>query len=171
MKLFLAMFSTLLMAAGVSAADQKAKALAVAKAACACSEPEPKKTKASAVSLAAKACSGPDCPKEVLAIPAAAECKCRSGGECTCTQCKCVDAKKTENARFILVSSPTCPPCQAMKANVVPELNEVVPVTVVDGGYGATQFPTIIYEVNGKEKWRTTGYTSAQTLLSLRGSE
>lgn len=145
-------------------ADNKAKAVAVAKAACACAEPAAKETKAAQVAKALVACS------------VTAECKCRSGGECTCVQCKCSDAVAaketpvTETARFILVTSTTCPPCHAMKANVVPELSKTVEVTTVDGGYGATMFPTIIYEVNGKEKWRTTGYTSAQTLLSLRGS-
>lgn len=76
----------------------------------------------------------------------------------------------TRRERFVLVTSPTCEPCHRMKANEIPELQESVPVVESSGGYGATSFPTIIYEVNGKEKWRTTGYTSAKTLLSLRGS-
>lgn len=76
----------------------------------------------------------------------------------------------TKRERFVLVTSPTCEPCHRMKTNEIPELQEIVPVVEANGGYGATSFPTIIYEVNGKEKWRTTGYTSAKTLLSLRGS-
>lgn len=169
MKTLLSLLALVATVTTAPAVDQKAKAIAVAKAACACEE-KPVNTKADAVKKAAVACSATD------------PCKCRSGGECTCTQCKCVDAKETlpapvavvtESARFVLVTSPTCEPCHRMLANEVPKLRgviEVIEVIESNGGYGATSFPTIIYEVNGKEKWRTTGYTSAGTLLSLRGS-
>jgi hypothetical protein len=164
-------FSAVLLLATVAlapAADQKSKAVAIAKAACACAEaPVAKKDKLTAIKVALDSC---------------AECKCRSGETCACVQCKCVDAVATretlptpvavvtDTARFILVTSPTCEPCHRMIANEVPRLRESATVDTVSGGYGVTAFPTIIYEVNGKEKWRTTGYTSFQTLLSLRGS-
>lgn len=74
---------------------------------------------------------------------------------------------KAPQEKFIVVRSATCIWCDKLEAEVLPDLKKKYPVEIENGGHGATSFPTIIFMVDNKEQWRTTGYTSLETLEKL----
>ncbi len=78
---------------------------------------------------------------------------------------------KVPRERFVIVSTEWCVPCQAMKAKELPALKKAYAVEEVDGdqvkSYGVSSYPTVIFERDGREVWRATGYTSAETLKAL----
>ena len=73
--------------------------------------------------------------------------------------------------RFVIVSTTWCGPCQLLRARELPELRKAYAVEEVDGdevkSHGATAYPTVIFERDGREAWRVTGYTAAATLKAL----
>ena len=73
--------------------------------------------------------------------------------------------------RFVVVSTSWCVPCLKWKAEELPTLRKSFAVEIVSGGAdkvsGVTAYPTFIYERDGKEVWRTVGYTTAETLTAL----
>lgn len=73
--------------------------------------------------------------------------------------------------RFVVVSTTWCGPCQVLKARELPDLRKAFAVEEVDGdlvkSHGVTSYPTVIFERDGREVWRVSGYTSAETLKAL----
>lgn len=70
--------------------------------------------------------------------------------------------------RFVVLSASWCVPCLKWKAEEYAKLAKVMPVVYGDAvQLGVTAYPTFIYERDGKEVWRVTGYTTADTLVSL----
>lgn len=73
--------------------------------------------------------------------------------------------------RFVIVSTTWCGPCQLLKVRELPALRKAYAVEEVDGdlvkSHGVTSYPTVIFERDGREAWRVTGYTAAETLKAL----
>lgn len=74
---------------------------------------------------------------------------------------------KAPQEKFIVVRSATCIWCDKLETEVLPDLKKKYPVEIENGGHGATSFPTILFLIDNKEQWRTTGYTSLETLEKL----
>jgi len=69
--------------------------------------------------------------------------------------------------KFIIVRSSNCVYCDKLEAEVIPDLKKKYQVEIENGGHGVSSFPTIIFMVGDKEQWRTTGFTSLETLEKL----
>lgn len=77
---------------------------------------------------------------------------------------------RPSDERFVFVTASWCGPCQLMKAVELPALRQTYRVDVVEGKaampYAPAEYPTIVFERDGREVWRTTGYTTAAALIA-----